>query len=260
MPTVTSKDTTSIAFDTVGQGDPVILVDGAICFRAFGPMKPLAELLSAHFTVYTYDRRGRGESADTKPYAVEREIEDIEALIDEAGGSAYVYGVSSGAALALAAARQLPDKMVKLALYEPPLMSASPEAIADYSTQLQALIGADQRGDAVELFMNHVGTPAEAIAGMRQSPIWGIFESVAPTLVYDNTILGDRSIPVERAAAITVPTLVMDGGASPAFMQDAARTLAEAIPGAQYRTLEGQTHEAASDIMASVLIKFFAQG
>jgi pimeloyl-ACP methyl ester carboxylesterase len=260
MPTVTSKDTTSIAFDTTGQGTPLILVDGAICFRAFGPMKPLAELLSDPFTVYTYDRRGRGESTDTKPYAIEREIEDIEALIDEAGGSAYVYGISSGAALALRAARQLPHKMVKLALYEPPLMSASPEAIADYSARLKEFIAADRRDDAIELFMNHVGTPAEAIAGMRQSPVWGVFQSVAPTLVYDDTILGDRSIPVEIAAAITVPALVMDGGASPVFMRDAARTLAEAILKGQYRTLEGQTHEVAPDIMASTLIEYFAQG
>lgn len=260
MGKVISKDGTTIAFDKSGEGAPLILVDGAMCYRAFGPMGPLAALLTPHFTVFTYDRRGRGDSSDTAPYAVEREIEDIEALINEAGGSAFVYAISSGAALALrAAAHGLAIK--KLVLYEPPFMldNTGQRRFEEYKTQLTKLISASRRGDAIELFMTQVGMPAEAIAQMRNAPVWPLFEGIAPTLVYDATALGnDSSVPTKQAATITIPTLVMDGGASPAWMRDAAHAVATAIPGAQYRTLEGQTHEVAPEALAPVLVKFFA--
>jgi pimeloyl-ACP methyl ester carboxylesterase len=255
-----SKDGTEIAYDKQGQGLTVILVDGALGFRSFGPMPELAKLLSTHFTVVTYDRRGRGGSGDNKPYAVEREIEDIEALIDEGGGSAYLYGISSGACLALEAAIKLGYKVKKLALYEPPYKSGetAPEEWREYNKQLRELLTAGRRGDAVALFMTLVGVPAGQIEGMRQAPMWSIFEAIAPTLAYDAATMGeDRSVPTERASRITASTLVMHGGAGYAFMKDTALTLGKAIPNAEFRTLEGQTHAVASQVIAPVLAEFF---
>ncbi len=260
MRQVFSKDGTRIAFDQSGQGPAIILVDGALCYRGFGPMGPLATLLAPHFTVINYDRRGRGESGNTLSYALAREIEDIEALINEAGGSAFVYGISSGASLALEAAIQLGDKIKKLAMYEPPYDSspAARQPWKDYRKQLRALLAADRRGDAAALFMQFVGTPAEQIEGMRHSPLWATLEAVAPTLAYDAAAMGDdRLVPVERAAAVTVPTLVMNGTVLP-FMLETANALARAIPHAQHRTLEGQSHDVDLQILAPVLVEFFA--
>ena len=258
MPKVTSKDGTGIAYEKTGQGSSVILVDGAMCSRAFGPMPGLAPLLAKDFTVYIYDRRGRNESSDTQPYAVEREVEDIEALIDEAGGSAFVFGTSSGGALALEAAFKLDGKIKKLAMYEPPYNAdvKVQQMWKEYRKQLAELLSAGRRGDAAELFMASVGTPAEQIAGMRMAPVWSAFEAVAPTLAYDAAVMGDQSVPTERAASVRVPTLVMNGTAIP-FMLDTANALAKAIPHAQHRTLEGQTHDIALDVLAPVLIEFF---
>lgn len=268
MPHVTSKDGTSITYTQSGEGPAVVLVDGALCFRKFGPMESLAALLAPHCTVVTYDRRGRGESGDTAPYAVEREVEDIEALINAVGGSANVYGISSGALLALEAAYRLPSKITKLAIYEPPC-SMDENAIRrfkEYRTQLGELIAEGRRGDAVNLFMRLVGTnlaedessvPEDPGASMRQSPIWPIFESVAPTLTYDAAAMGDSSVPVETAAAITVPVLALAGGASPAWMRQAAQSVASAAPDARYDALEGQTHDVAAEAIAPVLIEFF---
>jgi pimeloyl-ACP methyl ester carboxylesterase len=267
MPTVTSKDGTSIAYDRSGAGPAVILVDGALCFRAFGPMGSLSALLAPHCTVFSYDRRGRGESGDTAPYAVEREVEDIEALINAAGGSAGVYGISSGAFLALEAAHRLPAKITKLAIYEPPcsLDEAAVRRFKQYRTRLDELLVAGHRGDAISLFMRFVGAsladddssaPEDAGAQMRQTPIWPIFEAVAPTLAYDAAAMGDSSVPAEQAAAVTIPLLALAGGASPAWLQQAARAVAGA-PTAQYGLLEGQTHEVAAEVIAPVLIEFF---
>lgn len=261
MRKVTSKDGTTIVFDQSGQGPAVILVDGALCHRAFGPMGPLAALLAPHFTVINYDRRGRGESGDTKPYALEREIEDIEALSDEAGGSAFVFGTSSGAALALETAVRLGDKIKRLAMYEPPYNSeqAARQAYKEYRKQLGELLTTDRRGDAVALFMKLVGAPADQIDGMRHAPVWPMFEAVAPTLAYDAAALGkDGSVPIERAAKVNVPTLVMNGTVIP-FMLDTAKALAKAIPHAQHRTLEGQSHDVNLQVLAPVLVEFFTQ-
>jgi len=260
MNQVMSKDGTTIAFDRSGQGPALILVGGAFQHRAIDPRTAqLAALLAQHFTVFHYDRRGRGDSSDTQPYAVEREVEDLDALIKESGGSAFVFGMSSGAVLAIeAAARGL--AITKLAFYEPPFNSDDEnarQASENYTRQLTALLTEGRRGDAVALAMTTWGAPAEAIAGMRQTPVWSLFESVAPTLAYDNAIMGDGSVPAERLSSITVPTLVIDGGASPAFMQSAAQTLADAFPNAQRRTLEGQTHDVAPDALAPVLEEFF---
>lgn len=260
MKKATSNDGTEIAYDKRGNGPPVILVDGALCYRSFGPMPQLAELLAPHFTVYNYDRRGRGDSGDTQPYAVTRETEDIEALIDEAGGSAFVFGTSSGACLALEAAIQLGDKIKKLAMYEPTYNSdkAVRPAWKEYRQELAELLAADRRGDAAALFMKSVGTPDDQVDGMRHAPIWPMFEAVAPTLAYDAAVLGeDRSVPVGRAAKIVAPSLVMNGTVIP-FMLDTAQALARAIPNAQHRTLEGQTHDVNLEVLAPVLVEFFS--
>ena len=262
MKTVTSKDGTTIAFDQSGKGPTVIFVDGALQYRAFDQgMVQLAELLSKHFTVIHYDRRGRGDSTDTKPYALEREIEDIEALIDETGGSAFVYGISSGAALAMEAAIQLRDKIKKLAMYEAPYNDdpAAQQTWREYTKRLSDLLVANRNGDAVGHFMMLVGATADQVNEIRQTPMWPLWESVAPTLAYDHiAALGeDGSVPVDRASRIAVPTLVMDGAESFPFMHETAATLAKAIPNSQHRTLEGQTHEVSSEAIAPVLVEFF---
>jgi pimeloyl-ACP methyl ester carboxylesterase len=260
MNQVTSKDGTAIAFDRLGQGPAVMLVGGAFQYRAIDPpTAQLAALLAEHFTVFHYDRRGRGESGDTQPYAVEREIEDLGALIDEAGGSAFVFGMSSGGVLALDAAAQ-GLAITKLGLYELPFNSGDEharQAAEHYTRQLRALLSEGRRGDAVALAMTTWGAPTEAIAGMRQAPIWPLFEAVAPTLAYDDAIMGDGSVPAERMAYITVPALVMDGGTSPSFMHNAAQAVAHALPNAKRRTLEGQTHDVAPEVLAPVLVEFF---
>jgi pimeloyl-ACP methyl ester carboxylesterase len=260
MPKVTSKDGTQIAYEKQGQGPALILVDGAMCFRSFGPMPGLAKLLEHDFTVYTYDRRGRGESTDTQPYAVEREVEDLDALIKAAGNSVYLFGTSSGACLVLETASRLGDKVKKIALYEAPYRSGGTamREWQDYRKQLGDLLAAGRRGDAAALFMKFVETPAEMIDGMRQSPAWPVFETIAPTLMYDADDMGEnRTVPVDRAARVTASTLAMNGGAGFPFMYDSAKTIANAVPNGQLRTLEGQTHNVNLEVLAPVLIEFF---
>ena len=262
MSTVTSKDGTTIAFETSGTGPALILVDGALVYRAFDKEGPkLATLLSEHFTVYRYDRRGRGESTDTEPYSVVREIEDIEALIDAAGGEAFLCGFSSGASLALEATIALPSKVKKLALYESPVNDdeGAQQAWRNYTKNLGAALAEGRNGDAIALFMMVTGAREDQVEGMRGTPMWQTFEAVAPTLAYDNiAILGeDAAVPTEQAARVAVPTLVMNGSSSFPFMHASAIALAEAIPNAQHRVLEGQTHEVMAEALAPVLIKFF---
>ena len=262
MQQVTSQDGTRIAYDKVGKGPAVVIVNGALSSRSSSA--ELAQLLATHFTVYSYDRRGRGDSTDTKPYSVKREVEDMAALIDAAGGSAYVYGKSSGAALALEAASSLGPKVKKLAIYEAPYSEAEGAAKEwkEFRPKLDGLLAADRRADAITLFMKFVGAPDKAIAEMKASPAWPGMEAMAPTLAYDNAVLGDdRSVPVGTAAKIKAITLVMDGGASleaMPFMRPTADKLAKAIPGAQRRTIEGQAHDVSSKVLAPVLLKFFS--
>jgi len=256
MEKVTSSDGTTIAFDRMGDGPPVILVCGGSTDRMSNA--PLAALLAQNFTVLNYDRRGRGDSGDTAPYAVEREVEDIDAMITAAGGSASLYGTSSGAALALeAAASGL--AITKLALWEPPfILDESRRPPADTATTYSELVSAGRRGDAVEFFMSKVvGLPAEFVAQARNAPFWQAQEALAHTLAYDATIMGDYSLPTERAAAVTVPTVVMDGGASFAGMGESAQALADALPDGQRRTLEGQSHDVDPAVLAPALAEFF---
>jgi len=262
MTTLKSKDGTTIAFDQQGHGPALILVNGAMSTRSDGSKPELARLLAQHFTVYAYDRRGRGDSGDTKPYAVDREIEDIDALIDKAGGYAFLYGHSSGGCLALEATVKLGDKVKKLAMYEVPY-NDDPEARKAWGTYIKNLteaLASNRRGDAVALFMAYVGMPAAQIEGMRHAPFWGGMEALAPTLAYDHTaIMGkDGSIPIERAARVRVPTLVLTGGSGATFMLETAKTLSKAIPHARLRTLEGQTHDVHPEALAPVLAEFFA--
>lgn len=261
MKKVLSRDGTAIAFERFGAGPALILVDGALCSRGFGPMPKLAPMLARHFTVYTYDRRGRGESGDTKPYAKEREVEDIAALIKEAGGSAFVVGLSSGAALALdAAASGL--GITKLVVYEPPFVSDDFDhhAAPNHEAQLNRLIAAGRRGEAVKYFMRQmVGVPAVFVAMMRvMFGVWRKLEAVAHTLPYDAAVLGDFTVPRQRLAAITVPTLAINGEKTDVRLRHAVQAVAAAVPGAQRRTLKGQTHNVAPKALTPVLVEFFA--
>ena len=265
MNTVLSEDGTAIAFDRYGEGPAVVLVGGAFQHRAIDPATArLAELLAERFAVFHYDRRGRGDSGDTKPYAVEREVKDLGAVIEEAGGSASVFAMSSGGALALeAAASGL--SIDKLALYEPPFVvdDSRPPVPEGYEERLTDLLSEGRRGDAVEYFLTaSAGVPAEAVAPMRGAPIWSAFEAVAHTLAYDAAAMGDTmsgdAAPLARWAAVGVPTLVVDGGASPEWIHRGARALADGLPDARRRTLEGQTHDVAPEVLAPALREFFA--
>jgi pimeloyl-ACP methyl ester carboxylesterase len=251
MRTVTSRDGTRIAFDQSGEGPPVILVVGAFNTRSTGA--PLAAALAPHYTVITYDRRGRGDSGDTDSYAIEREIEDLDAVLAHAGGSARVFGYSSGAILAVrAAAHGL--RLSHLAVYEPPPTGATAGTLAP---QLAHLVSGSRRGDAVELFQREgVGIPPDVVAQLRHAPFRPALEAMAQTLVYESMIL--QALPPDVLAAVAVPTLVVDGEQSPAVMRQAARSLAEALPNAHYRTLQGQGHDIDPAALGPVLEEFFS--
>ncbi|HEX6581491.1 MAG TPA: alpha/beta hydrolase [Actinomycetota bacterium] len=262
MNTVTSKDGTAIAFDRSGDGPPIVMVGGALSTRRAA--ETLAGLLAPSFTVYAYDRRGRGDSGDMPPYAVEREVEDIYSLVEDAGGSAVAFGHSSGGVLALEAAAHILG-ITKVALYEPPfIVDASRAPLPDdYIERLTELASTDRPGDAVEYFMiTGPGVPAEAVASMKDAPFWSALEAVAHTLSYDGRIMGDQmagtSLPSDRWASVTIPTLVIDGGASPLWLGNAAQGLVDALPDARRRTIEGQTHDVDPVLLAPVLEEFFA--
>jgi len=262
MGTIRSKDGTTIAFDRTGVGPPLVLIGGAMSDRRAAA--DLASHLDRDLTVVAYDRRGRGDSTDGAPYAVEREIEDLDALIEEVGGSASVLGHSSGAVLALRAAES-GVAIERLALYEPPFMIDDTRELPpiDYVERIDAMVVAGQPGDAVEYFLTvAVQVPAEVVAGMRSAPMWPGLERVAHTLVYDGTIMGDTvrgsAEPLARWASVETPTLVLDGGESPPWLRNGARTLAGILPNAEYRTLDGQDHGPASDVLAPVLAAFVA--
>ncbi len=260
MTKVRSSDGTEIAFDQVGDGPPIILVGGATDYRAINPTaRELVALLAPQFAVITYDRRGRGESGDTPPYAVEREVEDLAALIAEASGSAFLVGFSSGAVLALDAAASGLD-IPRLAVYEPPFVvdGSRPPLPDDYVEQLDRLVSDGRRGDAAEYFLTKAaGVPAEFVAPMRDDPSWSVIEGVAHTIAYDGRIMGDtmsgKPLPARRWAAVTMPTLVIDGGASDAFMHSGADALGELLPNAERRTLPGQTHAVSAAALAPVV-------
>lgn len=266
MNRVTSNDGTAIAYDRQGSGPAIILVGGAFVDRSENAA--LAIELAKQFTAYNYDRRGRGDSGDTLPYAVEREIEDIEALVAEAGGSAHLYGISSGGALALEAAAAGVG-IDKLAVYEVPYNMADdgPQRQREYVEQLGAFLAQERRGEAAELFMRTAGASEEMIAEAKDSPVWPGLEAIAHTLAYDAACLGNGQPPTARLARITRPTLVATGGRSPDsfvgeggdFFGKAADAIVASIPQAERQTIEGQTHMVDPKVLAPVLVLFLRE-
>ncbi|EOD59834.1 alpha/beta fold hydrolase [Amycolatopsis vancoresmycina] len=261
MTTTTSADGTKIAYTRTGSGPALVLVDGAMCYRGSSPNDALAKELAARFTVYTYDRRGRGESTDTGPYTVAREVEDLAAVVKEAGGEAFLFGISSGAALALEAARSLPAP--RLALYEPPFVvdNSRPRVPVDYATRLDEALKEGKRGKAVKMFMTEgVGLSGVTVALMRIMPFWAKLKRVAHTLPYDTAVVGEHQSGHPLPAAwpeVKVPALAIDGGRSPEWMRNGVASLAKVLPSAEYRTLPGQTHIVKAPALAPVLTEFF---
>ncbi|MBT1001268.1 alpha/beta fold hydrolase [Paenarthrobacter sp. DKR-5] len=252
--TTRSADGTTIAYQSSGSGPAVILVGGALNSRHSAG--PLATELAPHFTVYAYDRRGRGQSTDSQPYAVAREVEDLQAVIDAAGDNVCVYGHSSGAILALEAAAA-DQRVSRLAVYEPPYLTQSEdnEAQAGLPARLDKALAAGDRGAAVEMFIRFTG--ADFDEAMTKTPWWPALLELAHTLPYDVAITGDGSVPAERLAAVTAPTLALYGGASPAWAAASAEAVVAAVPGARAQKIDGQDHAVAADVLAPVLIGFF---
>jgi len=257
---VTSADGTIIAYETFGRGPALIAVCGATCDRAL--MRPTAQALGEHCTTIDYDRRGRGDSGDTLPYAIEREIEDLAALIDRAGGSAHLYGHSSGAGLVLhAVAAGLPVN--RFVLHDPPYSpddAAAQDEARRFGTTLRDLLRADQRADAVAMWFRATGMADAAVDDLRSSPMWPGLLAVAPTLAYDSAVMGDvdrgGAVPEDLATRATRPGLILVGGESPPFMLEVGRRLADLLPDARYRVLDGQDHVVPPEILAPVVAEF----
>ncbi len=261
MQHIISKDGTAIAYEKTGSGPVIILIDGAMGHREHFGGRALAAELSKDFTVITYDRRGRGESTDTQPYSVDREIEDINSLINLVGSPVYLYGFSSGAVLALIAAAKLGDKVTKLAVLEPPFGDnddQSKKEFRDYCNHMTQLLREGKKSEAVAYFLQDM-IPPEVLKGMKQSPAWAPMVSVAHTLAYDHEIMGDGAVPTSLAASVTIPTLVLDGSESPPFKHTAANAMAGAMPNARRKTLEGQMTMVPPQILAPVLVEFYKQ-
>jgi len=258
MSGVRSQDGTRIACERSGSGPPLIIVDGALCSRAFGPSPKLAPLLAQHFTVITYDRRGRGASDDAPQYSAEREVEDIAALIQEAGGGVSLLGLSSGGALALEAAASglSVDRVIA---YEPPYVDVNGQGGgAAHEQRLKQLLAEGDRGGAVKYFMKDmVGAPSAMVVMMRMMPwIWRKLQAVAHTLPYDAAVMSEFRIPRVRFATIRRPTLVMNGSKTDPRLRTAARAITEVVPGARYRELPGQTHNVKPQVLVPAVVEF----
>jgi pimeloyl-ACP methyl ester carboxylesterase len=260
VPTLTSADGTEIAYEIVGSGPPVVLVDGAMCFRDSGPMRPIAEALSDRLRIGLYDRRGRGASGDTPPFSVAREIDDLAALIEAIGGAVGLFGISSGGALALQATAALgPARVNRVGVYEVPFVPEPMRAgAAGYTRDLAAALAAGDRESALRLFLGRVGIPSEAIEGMSRSPFWPVSLAIAPTLAYDDAAMGDSAIPAELVRGLRVPVLGLAGEASPGFLQYGARGVVVAATDGRFELIGGQTHDLRADAVAPYLTSFFA--
>ncbi len=257
MKTTQSKDGTTLAYDLYGDGPPLIVITGATCFRMFDPVLHDAHVLAQQFTVYNYDRRGRGDSGNTLPYTAQRELEDIDAMIDAAGGVAYLYGHSSGAILALEAALLLGDKVSKLVLYDASYSSdlAEQKEFNELSQELYALLEDGKNEEAISGFLQGIGIPPEFITAMQHSPQWATMTALAPTLAYDTRLASDLP-PLQRASELSTPTLLIVGEESPASIHAVAHQLHEAIPNAKYNLLAGQDHMPAPEVLLPVLSNF----
>ncbi len=265
MPFVTSQDGTRIGYSVTGSGPAIVLVDGALCWRASGPSGPLTAQLMDRFTVYTYDRRGRGESGDTKPYAVAREVEDLAAVIGAAGGSAAIYAISSGVGLALAAADALgPKTITKMVLYEFPIFADDSRRVdASYAQTMDELIAKGDNKGAIKHFMKTgVGVPGFAIFMMGLMGVFNKLAPVGPTLAYDTRLVTPfwtyGPPPKSSWAKATMPVLEIGGGKSPAWMQNAQVAVAEALPNATHKTLGGQNHMVSPTAIAPMIKEFLA--
>jgi alpha-beta hydrolase superfamily lysophospholipase len=256
MQTVTSTDGTAIAYDVRGDGPPVVLVGGA--FNDRHSPADLAETLSTRYTAVTYDRRGRGDSGDTAPYAVNREIEDLAAVIAAVGSPARLYGNSSGGVLAMrAAAAGVPVE--RLAILEPPFRGDGARPLPErYRETLVQLTVDGRHGDAVEYFLTRaVGLPPEAVERTRRSPAWPALQRMAPTLVYDTDVTGDGGLPVALLAEVVTPTLVLASASSAPWLRAAASAVAAALAHGEYRSLAGAFHSLPPDVLTPALVEFF---
>jgi len=254
--TVTSKDGTTIAYETLGAGPAVVLVDGAMCYREFGPARDVAKALSDEYTVYIYDRRGRGESGNTEPYEVQREVEDLAAVIEATGEHPFVMGQSSGAGLALEAAiAGVPIQ--KLAVYEPPYIGVSKNR--DYLSDLRKLLAEGRNGAMIDYFMvKMVGGPAFMPIMMRLMPkVFTPLKAVAPTLINDTQVMRGFETDSKHLAGVRVPTLVMGGSKAKPNMLAAVASVAQAVTGKPPVILEGQTHQVSPAALAPELKGFF---
>ncbi|MFC6091107.1 alpha/beta fold hydrolase [Saccharothrix lopnurensis] len=262
MTHVVSADGTRIAYSRTGSGPALIIVDGAMCYREFGPATELAKALSSDFTVYTYDRRGRGESGDAGPYDVGREVEDIAALIEEAGGTAHLFGMSSGGTL-VAEAVHRGVAAERVAIYESPMIidDTHRPMEPDFPARVAQAIAEERRGDAVKLFMRYVGTPGFFVVALQLMPPWKKLKGVAHTLPNDLAVVGEYQHgtppPAGRWSGAAVPALVIAGGKSPEYMRNAQRYLASALPKGELVVLPGQTHMVKAKVTAPVLTGFF---
>jgi pimeloyl-ACP methyl ester carboxylesterase len=260
----TSADGTQIAYEARGTGAAVVIVEGAMCHRTMGVSGALAEALQDRFRVFSYDRRGRGESgAGTTPWSLEREIEDLEAVIDAAGGHAHAFGASSGGALCLEAARRGVD-IDRLAVYEAPFIvdgTHAPNPI-DLPQRIAGMVERGRRGEAVKTFMRVVGLPAPFIGLMRVMPAWKKMTAVAHTLPYDLSIVIGRQqgepLPGGCYDDVAPETLVIAGGKSPAYMRNAQAAVAAALPQGTLETLPGQTHMVKAKVTAPAVAEFLA--
>jgi pimeloyl-ACP methyl ester carboxylesterase len=255
--TTTSQDGTTIAFTTMGSGPAIILVGGALEHKSDQLMSALAPLLAKEFTVVSYDRRGRGDSTDTPPYTIDREIEDLESVIRDNGRSAYVFGMSSGGTLGLLAASRLAG-IAKLAVYEAPFIpeQLTGSSAADYLAQLKTAVAGDDRGGAVKIFLKRIGMPAVVVAIMRLTPMWRRLKALAPTLIYDAVVVSDGSVPTQLSA-VTIPVLLLTGTSDQ--MQNGAKAALRTLPNAQHQILKGQTHNVKAAALAPSLAKFFRE-
>lgn len=258
MNSTQSKDGTTLAYDVYGSGPALIFITGASCHRSFKPVVDDAKVLATSFTVYNYDRRGRGDSGNTLPYSLEREIEDIEAMIDVAGGTAYVYGHSSGAVLALEAALRLGGKVRKVAMYDAPYVHDEQEKVEYHqlSQTVQKLLDDGNNAEAMRTFLKGIGMPRAFVWLLPLFPGWQKMKAIAPTLAYDIALTQDLA-PVERAAEITIPALIGVGERSPTGLHVVARQLAKAIPNAKYSQLTGQDHMVNAKKLLPLLSDFF---
>ncbi|GAB2504535.1 alpha/beta fold hydrolase [Nocardia heshunensis] len=260
---VDSKDGTAIAYTRYGSGPVVVLVDGGLAAQEFGPNKSLAEELSSKYTVYTYDRRGRGDSGETLPVDIEREYEDLDAVVDLAGEPVMLYGISSGAGMILDYLRSGRTAR-KVALYEVPFVvdATRPPLPDDYIEHLHALLAQGKNGDAIKYFMRQgVRLPALLVAAFPLFPGWSHLKTVAPTMAYDIQYVEQfqrgHKLPADRWTQLGAPVIVIAGSKSPAWMRNANEALAQAIPGAKHQVLPGQTHLVKAPVLAPALIEFF---